>query len=66
MVKNYKNTTLRAQKLRDVFYSDKARCINVGNYITHITKVEGSGLLIYVPLHDDFMDRAIERFSNYE
>ena len=66
MVKNYKKNELRAQKLRDVFYSDYARCVNIGNFITHVAKIEGSGLLIYIPLWDEKMDRAIERLRDYD
>ena len=63
MVESYKKSISREQKIRDVFYGDKAHCQMIGYYITHIVKLKGSGILIYIPLDDTLMEETIERLG---
>ena len=63
MVENYEKNVERERKIRDVFYGNKAHIQMINYYISHIVKLKGSGILIYIPLCDKLMDEAIERLG---
>ena len=63
MKESYKKSESREQKVRNVFYGNKAHYQMIGYYISHIIKLKGSGILIYIPLYDTLMEKAIERLG---